>query len=690
MVQRPASEPGEDFGATLRSMPRFCCRPRRVIGLLVAAGILFVAAHSFSLPEYNYSSPAGAYAEIDPDSPTPLSISQENADTKPDADPWLEEAELRTIMERDAEANTRFQSEQAIIRDQILKSLGPAVIGSGPSPAPPSALPAAKVEAGGAAAQGYTAGTALNSLPSPPPPPPPLIIGPAIPSPLQAAPTPVPARSSSGSRTADQIQHQQPGADSLTERQKSVVSSMQWAWKGYKQSAWGRDELHPVSQTASDWFGLGLTLIDALDTLWLMGLNEEFAEAREWVSTSFHPEMTRKDVNLFETTIRVLGGLLSTYALTGDSLFLEKADTLAEAMTPAFATATGVPYSDVNLKKRSAHGPSGSGDSSTAEVTSLQLEWRWLAEATGKAHYADLVTKVSDVVDAQPKADHLVPFYINVNSGHFTQTTLTMGARADSYYEYLLKQWLLSGKSQEPKELRMRTAYEEAMQGVRNKLLGHSTGRLQLTFIGEVLTSGKTDPKMDHLVCFLPGTLALGAANGAAPDFRSLAGGLRSHPDMILAEELMRTCYEGYRAMAAHLAPEIWRFKTGGTPGEGDDFVVSRRDSHNLLRPETVESLHVLHHLTGNKTYQEWGWKIFQAFEEHTKVASGGYTDLDSVQELPPPRRDKMETFFLGETLKYLFLLFGDDESVLPLHEWVFNTEAHPLPIGQGWGKPPS
>ena len=192
MVQRPASEPGEDFGATLRSMPRFCCRPRRVIGLLVAAGILFVAAHSFSLPEYNYSSPAGAYAEIDPDSPTPLSISQENADTKPDADPWLEEAELRTIMERDAEANTRFQSEQAIIRDQILKSLGPAVIGSGPSPAPPSALPAAKVEAGGAAAQGYTAGTALNSLPSPPPPPPPLIIGPAIPSPLQAAPTPVP------------------------------------------------------------------------------------------------------------------------------------------------------------------------------------------------------------------------------------------------------------------------------------------------------------------------------------------------------------------------------------------------------------------------------------------------------------------------------------------------------------------
>ena len=67
--------------------------------------------------------------------------------------------------------------------------------------------------------------------------------------------------------------------------------------------------------------------------------------------------------------------------------------------------------------------------------------------------------------------------------------------------------------------------------------------------------------------------------------------------------------------------------------------------------------------------YQDWGWEIYQAFEEHTKVATGGYTDLDSVQEVPPPRRDKMETFFLGETLKYLFLLFGDDESVLPLDQ---------------------
>ena len=119
--------------------------------------------------------------------------------------------------------------------------------------------------------------------------------------------------------------------------------------------------------------------------------------------------------------------------------------------------------------------------------------------------------------------------------------------------------------------------------------------------------------------------------------------------------------------------------------GEGSDFVVSRRDSHNLLRPETVESLHVLYHLTGNTTYQEWGWEIFQAFELHTKVATGGYTDLDSVQEVPPPKRDKMETFFLGETLKYLFLLFGDDDSVLPLDQCANTQTTVPPRTQRSW-----
>lgn len=78
--------------------------------------------------------------------------------------------------------------------------------------------------------------------------------------------------------------------------------------------------------------------------------------------------------------------------------------------------------------------------------------------------------------------------------------------------------------------------------------------------------------------------------------------------------------------------------------------------------------------------YREWGWDIFKAFEKHTRVESGGYASLDDVTTVPPPKRNKMESFFLGETLKYLYLLFGD-ENVLPLDKFIFNTEAHPLPV---------
>ena len=106
----------------------------------------------------------------------------------------------------------------------------------------------------------------------------------------------------------------------------------------------------------------------------------------------------------------------------------------------------------------------------------------------------------------------------------------------------------------------------------------------------------------------------------------------------------------------------------------------SLSQGHNLLRPETVEALFYLWRATGDVSYREAGWRIFEAFEERTKVESGGYASLDTVMRMPPPKRDEMPSYFLGETLKYLFLLFSDT-NVVPLDQWVFNTEAHPLPI---------
>ena len=115
-----------------------------------------------------------------------------------------------------------------------------------------------------------------------------------------------------------------PPSSEHNSRQKAVVDAFRHAWKGYKDHAWGRDELRPVSHGHSTWFDIGLTMVDSLDTMWLMDLKEEFNEARDWVKESLHFDKNLY-VNLFEVTIRVLGSLLSTYRLTGDKDFLNKA-----------------------------------------------------------------------------------------------------------------------------------------------------------------------------------------------------------------------------------------------------------------------------------------------------------------------------------------------------------------------------
>ncbi|XP_030062917.1 endoplasmic reticulum mannosyl-oligosaccharide 1,2-alpha-mannosidase [Microcaecilia unicolor] len=450
----------------------------------------------------------------------------------------------------------------------------------------------------------------------------------------------------------------------LNSRQMAVIEAFRHAWKGYKEFAWGHDELKPISKSYSEWFGLGLTLTDALDTMWIMGLKEEFEEAKKWVETELSFEK-KVDVNLFESTIRILGGLLSTYHLTGDSLFLEKAKDLGNRLMPAFKTPSKIPFSDVNLGQGSAHPPRWTSDSTVAEVTSIQLEFRELSRLTGDEKFQKAVDQVTKHVHSlSGKRDGLVPMFINTNSGQFSHLgVFTLGARADSYYEYLLKQWIQSGK----KENELLEDYIQAIEGVKKNLLRKSIPK-KLTFVGE-LAHNHFSAKMDHLVCFLPGTLALGAHNGLAAE----------HMD--LAKALMETCYQMYTQIETGLSPEIVHFNLHG-PKDSKDVEVKPADRHNLLRPETVESLFYLYRFTGDTKYQDWGWEILQNFNKYTRVSSGGFTSINNVQNPSDPEpRDKMESFFLGETLKYLFLLLSDDLELISLEKYVFNTEAHPLPI---------
>lgn len=196
------------------------------------------------------------------------------------------------------------------------------------------------------------------------------------------------------------------------DRQRAVVTALKHSWAGYKNFAWGHDNLKPIAQSYSDWFGLGLTIIDALDTLYIADMQEEFDEAKRWVESSLKLDINR-DVNLFETTIRVLGGLLSIYHLSGEDIFLTKAVELGNRMLPCFDSPSSIPYSDVNLLNMKAHAPKWSPDSSTSEVTTIQLEFRDLSRVSNDPAYELAVARVSEKVHELPKTDGLVPIFIN-------------------------------------------------------------------------------------------------------------------------------------------------------------------------------------------------------------------------------------------------------------------------------------
>ncbi|KAL9557581.1 hypothetical protein MBANPS3_001305 [Mucor bainieri] len=465
----------------------------------------------------------------------------------------------------------------------------------------------------------------------------------------------------------------QPKDALLASRQAKVVQAFKHAWKGYAKDAFGQDEYQPLTHTGHNWApgGVGLMIVDSLDTLMLMNLTSEYNEARAWIETSLDFNKDQ-DVNVFETTIRVLGGLLSAYHLSNnDPLYLRKAVDLGDRLLPAFNTESGIPFSGITLSNGV---PVGYGPSSTAEATTIQLEFKYLSHLTGDMKYWHAAEKVMDrmqeLVEGKDSSalDGLVPIYIDPHSGNFASREIRLGSRGDSYYEYLLKLYLQTDKS----EIKYRERYDHAVDGIKKHLVQHSYPN-NLLYIAELIDSSQPNnihPKMDHLVCFMGGSFVLGVTEGASiHELDPLDK--KDGEDFHLAEELTRTCYEMYNMTATGLASEIVYFNTNPHSGpDAPDMEIHMRDKHNLLRPETLESLFII----------EWAWNIFEAFEKYTKLPDGGYAALKDVTVIPPPADNRMDTFFLAETLKYLYLIFSPDD-IIPLENYVLNTEAHPLPV---------
>ncbi|MGO9085125.1 MAG: glycoside hydrolase family 47 protein [Terriglobales bacterium] len=405
------------------------------------------------------------------------------------------------------------------------------------------------------------------------------------------------------------------------------------AWGAYKRYAWGHDELRPLSKGFHDWYGVSLlmTPVDALDTMVLMGLKPQADEARELVATrlSFDHDIYVKN---FEITIRLLGGLLSDYQLTGDKRLLALAQDLGNRLLPVFDSPTGMPYVEVNLKTGKVRNP----QTNPAEIGTLLIEFGTLSKLTGKPVYYDKAKRALVELYNRRSPIGLVGSGINVETGRWTDPTSNIGGGIDSYYEYLLKCWLLFGDKD------CEQMWKTSIAAV-NKYLAQdvSTG----FWYGQAdMNTGKlTGHYFGALAAFFPGTLALSG-------------------DLDRARRLEDSAFK------------MWT--TYGIEPEEMDFTTMKIASYGyVLRPEIMESAYYLHHFTGDPRYLEMGRTFFDSLVKYCRTDTA-YAALSDVKK--KTQRDEMESFFLAETMKYLFLLFSPPDK-LDLNTHVFNTEAHPI-----------
>src|SRR5262245_53097552 len=271
------------------------------------------------------------------------------------------------------------------------------------------------------------------------------------------------------------------------------------AWNGYKRYAWGHDELKPLTKTYRDWYGtpLYMTPVDSLDTMILMGLDDEASKTREFIvkNLSFDRDIYVKN---FEITIRLLGDLLSSYQLTGDKRLLALADDLGKRLLPAFNSKTGMPYVFVNLKTGAVKGEV----SNPAEIGTLLLEFGTLSKLTGKPIYYDKAKRALVQLYNRRSPIGLVGSAINVETGAWTDTSSHISGLIDSYYEYLLKAWrLFDDKDCE----RM---WRASIEAVNKYLADETAGGLWYGYV-DMNTGKRTDTHFGALDAFFPSVLAL-------------------------------------------------------------------------------------------------------------------------------------------------------------------------------------
>ncbi|OTA91234.1 glycoside hydrolase family 47 protein [Hypoxylon sp. CO27-5] len=460
------------------------------------------------------------------------------------------------------------------------------------------------------------------------------------------------------------------------------------SWTSYKRFAWMYDELSPVSGQGKNTFGgWAATLVDTLDALWIMDLKDEFYKAVEAVATIDWDKTDETACNFFETTIRHLGGLLSAYDLSGETVLLRKAVELGDMLYAAFDTSTRMPpfWFDFAKAKEGTLRP-GTHDPS-ASVTSSCLEFTRLAQITGENKYYDAIDRITRHLELTQNSTRLPgiwPTFFDMENLDFVSgDDFTLGALADSLYELLPKMYALLGG--------LEPIYDKLYRGAMEAVTEHLLFRPMIPDQADILFSGNThvtqdstvnlQPEGQHLSCFVGGMFGLGGK----------VFNIAEHVQ--IGEKITRGCVWAYDAMPTGIMPEIFGLLPCPTleacewdekewEARGDQSLKkgfqNARDPRYLLRPEAIESVFLMYRITGNSDYQDMAWKMFQAIRDATETELAFSAIADVTAHEGTKKTDSMESFWLSETLKYFYLIFSPPD-LISLDEYVLNTEAHPL-----------
>ncbi|WP_042387976.1 glycoside hydrolase family 47 protein [Streptacidiphilus melanogenes] len=393
-------------------------------------------------------------------------------------------------------------------------------------------------------------------------------------------------------------------------------------WYGYTAKAWGYDELRPLSGGHNDFFAgghsFGLSIVEALDTLYLMGCDDELAQARSWVENNLDPTQD-VDIHVFEAIIRLVGGLIAGHLTTGSAALLSLAQEFADRLLPAFTSSpTGVPYTHVNLRTGQVQG----SQVALAEAGTNVMEFGALSQLVGDSRYYDAAMRAYRAVLSRGSSLDLLGTTIDAETGRWADHTSTApNPPVDSFYEYLWGGGRLLGDSQ------LTSWYQQFTRPILSRQAEVRGGRLW--FRGADTSTGRrTGPThQSELAAFYAGLLAKGGdLDHGAAYFRSWSAVMDRYP--ILPETVDYT-----------------------------DFRIV--DQGSQLRPEYANSAFDLWRITGGASYKQAAWRWFDNVRTHLRV-SGGYTVADHVSSSSVRHGDLTPGYWFAENFKYVWLIFSN------------------------------